>query len=172
LDDAGALLARLPNILNNSAGIELGNDDGTAEWRTRLYDDTLRVSKVIAVPQQLDAYTAAAVKIYMNNGGSADFVAYISLDNYLLKTYAYAVPREPGWQEIPVDLALLYGKSFITVYVRTSGASRNENYLQIWGDKNTPTVHSVFNFDTTDDLSFDDGVQTGEYLIRLVLRSN
>lgn len=174
-EDASDVLARLPNILSASddrTAVEFGNDDGTAEWRARLYADTLRVSKVIFLPQDLDSYTAAAVKIYLNNGGSADFKAHVAVDDHLVKTFAYTVPRQPGWYEIPFEIAWLYGKSSITVYIRTTGASQVENYLQIWGDQDTPPTHSVFNFATTDDLSFDDGIQTGEYLIRLVLKSH
>jgi tetratricopeptide (TPR) repeat protein len=168
------VLARLPNILSDSDDrtvTEFGNDDGTPEWRTRLYADTLRVNKIIYVPQDLSSYTAAALKIYMNNGGRADFKTHFSVDNHLIKTFAYTIPRQPDWYEIPFDISQLHGKSSITVYIRTTEASQTENYLQIWGDQDTPTTHSVFNFDTTNDLSFDDGMQTGEYLIRLALKS-
>ncbi len=150
--------------------IELGNDDGSAEWRTRLVSETLRVKKVICLPEDLDEYNYTAVKIYMNNGGNRDFLTQINIDDYLIKQYHHIVPRTAKWYEISFDKTLLQGKSRITVYIRVTDASETGNYLQIWGDQNTPTTHSVFNFDTTHDLSFDEGIQTGEYMIRLVLK--
>jgi hypothetical protein len=148
-------------------GIELGNDDGSAEWKTRLTSGTDRVKKVICLPENLNEYDYVALKIFMNNGGNGNFIARISIDDQLIKRYDYTAPHVGKWYELPFEKTLLKGKSSINVYIRVTGTSRAGNYLQIWGDPNT---HSVFNFDTTDDLSFDEGVQSGEYMIRLVLR--
>lgn len=162
-------------VLRRSSGdknIELGNDDGSAEWRTYLASDQVRVKKVFCLPKNIDDYNSAALKIFMNNGGSGDFIALISFNNYLIQQYnpVLPVPRESTWHEIPFDKKLLQGHSRIHVYVRVTNASGSGKYLQIWGDQDTPTIHSVFNHDTTDDLSLDKDVQTGEYMIRLVLR--
>ncbi len=165
--------AALPNVLRHSPGnqeIELGNDDGTVEWSTRLGSETLRVKKIISLPGNLEKYDSAALKVYMNNGGNEDFIARIGIDDQLIKTYEQTVSRTAQWYEIPFDTSLLQGKSSINVYIRVTDVSAAGNYLQIWGDQDTPTAQSVFNFNTTDDLSFDKGIQTGEYMIRLVLK--
>ena len=74
------------------------------------------------------------------------------------------------WYEIPFDIHWLHGKSRISVYIRVSDASQRGNFLQIWGSQKTSTSESMFNFETTEDLSSERGIQTGEYLIRLILR--
>ncbi len=149
--------------------IEFGNDDGSAEWRTRLASNTLRVKKVICLPENLAEYDYAALKIFMNHGGNENFIARISIDKHLVKTYDDTAPHIGKWHEIPFEKMLLQGKSSINVYIRVTGATAAGNYLQIWGDQDTPTTLSVFNVDMTNDLSLDEGVQTGEYMIRLVL---
>jgi len=150
--------------------IELGNDDGSAEWRTALTSETQRVKKVICLPENLDEYNYSAVKIFMNNGGGRHFITHISIDDQLIRQYHRTVPRVRNWHEIPFDKNLLQGKSSINVYIRVTGVSEAGNYLEIWGDHDIPNRHSVFNFNTKDDLSSDEGIQTGEYMIRLVLK--
>jgi hypothetical protein len=156
----------------NLKEIELGNDDGSSEWRTFLASDQVRVKKVICLPENIADYNSAALKILMNNGGSGSFVALININNHLIKQYDHTdpVPRNVAWYEIPFDKALLLGKSSINVYIRVRGATLKDNFLQIRGDRDTSIKHSVFNFGIDDDLSFDEGIQTGEYMIRLVLR--
>jgi hypothetical protein len=152
--------------------IELGNDDGLREWKTYLRSETERVKKVICLPENIDDYDYAAVKIFMSNGGSAKFVAQISINDHLIQQYEYTVPRTSTWYEIPFDTALLAGQSHINVYIRVSeaSASRQRNYLQVFGDGGVPTTHSVRNFQITHDLSHFEGIQTGEYMIRILLR--
>lgn len=162
-------------VLRRSPGnkkIELGNDDGSSEWRTYLASDQVRVKKVFCLPENIDDYDSAALKIFMNNGGNGDFTALISINNYPIKQYnpVDPVPRHAAWYEMPFDKTLLQGHSHINVYVRVKGATGKNNYLQIRGDQNTSPKNSFFNFDMKDDLSFDKGVQTGEYMIRLVLK--
>jgi hypothetical protein len=106
----------------------------------------------------------------MNNGGNRHFSVQVSIDDHQIAEYQRTVPRAANWHEIPFDITLLRGKTKITVYIRVLGASKAGNYLQIGGDQDTPTTHSVFNVQTTNDLSPEEGVQTGEYMIRLVLR--
>ena len=162
------------NILSQSSDgnvIELGNDDGSVEWKTRLLSEADRVKKVICLPENLDQYHYAALKIFMNNGDSPTFRTHISIDKQLITTYENSIARTARWYEIPFDRAILQGKSSINVYIRVSGTSASGNYLQIWGDQDTQTSDSLLNFDTTDDLSTNDGIQLGEYLIRLVLRA-
>ena len=94
----------------------------------------------------------------------------IHLDNHLIQSFPHTIAHEPQWYEIPFDPALLLGKSWVSVYIRVRDASAAGNYLQVMGDEHSPTRFSVFNFDTVDDLSFDPEVQTGEFMIRLVLQ--
>lgn len=161
------------NIVRQSADgreIELGNDDGSAEWRVRLITDTMRVRKTICLPEPPEDYQTAVLKILMNSGLNRNFTAFVSVDDSLIKRYNANIPLNTDWYEIPFDKNLLTGKSAVNVYIRVTQASSAGNYLQIWGDQHTPATTSVLNFQTTDDLSLDDGVQAGEYMIRLVLR--
>ena len=156
----------------DSQGLEFGNDDGSAEWRTFLTSTEMRVKKVICLPKNIGDYTSAALKILMNNGGNGNFEADVLVNGHLIKGYDQhdPVPRIAAWYEIPFDKNLLQGQSSINVYIRVIGASSKNNFLQIWGDQDTPTTRSVFNFETADDLSDANGKQTGEYMIRLLVR--
>ena len=154
----------------NTQRIEFGNDDGSAEWKTALISESDRVKKILCLPDNLEQYTYAALKIFINNGGNRHFTTNIYLDNHLIKTYRRTVPRAENWHEIPFDRKLLEGKPLINVYIRVTEASETGNFLQVWGDQETPTTQSAFNFNITRDLSSDEGVQSGEYLIRLVLK--
>jgi hypothetical protein len=151
---------------------EFGRDDGHGEWRTPVFSEIMRIQKTLCVPEHLDDYQYAALKILMNNGGNGNFTARVMLDDQEIKRYTPndPVPRIASWYEIPFDKTLLRGKDAVSVYLRVQGVSNVGNYLQIWGDQDTPTRHSVLNFETTEDLSPHPGVQTGEYLIRLVLK--
>ena len=152
--------------------IELGSDDGSAEWRTYLASEVVRVKKVICLPDNTEDFSAASLKIFMGNGGNGNFWADITIDTQLIRRYSpYApVPRNATWHEIPFDPAILKGKSVVGVYIRVSGATSKDNFLQLLGDRDTIRQSSMFNFQETGDLSQDEGVQTGEYMIRLVLK--
>lgn len=170
-DEDNDVLARLPNIVREDAGwVEFGNDDGTAEWSSPLSADELRIKKIIYLPRDVEAYSKAAIRVYLNAVGRNECTARLVLDSHHIATVTGGFPLQPDWYEIPLDTRLLQGKSLITIYLRATGACGPENALQIWGDRQAPTVHSVFNLDTVDDLSIRDGAQTGEYLIRLLLR--
>jgi tetratricopeptide (TPR) repeat protein len=165
-------LNRKEEHVRGAQEIEFGSDDDSPEWRTFLASEETRVKKVLCLPKNLDEYTYAGLKVFMNHGGSEKFVAQIYINDHLIKQYDQTdpVPYMATWHEIPFDKLLLQGQSRIYVYIRVSGATRPKNCLQIWGDQDTPTTHSVFNFNTVDDLSYADGIQTGEYMIRLVVR--
>lgn len=149
-----------------------GRDDGTAEWRVHLNSDIMRIRKDICLPEDLRGYTGAILKILMNNGANGNFTAQIFLEDHLVKTYSPIdpVPRVAHWYEMPVDIDWLRGRRMVRVYIRVSGVSYQGNYLQVWGDDSAPTTGSVLNFGHTDDLSLHDGIQAGEYMIRLVLQ--
>jgi hypothetical protein len=152
----------------DSHRIELGNDDGSAEWSTRLTAETMRIKKVICLPDTLESYDTATLRIFLHHGGSPDFSMQVSLDDQPVRALP-PLPETAQWHEIPLEKSLLTGKSSITVYIRVSGASEAANFLEIRGDQDTLTTQSVFNLKTTHDLSPDEGNQTGEYMIRLVL---
>lgn len=150
--------------------LELSYDDGSGEWRTYLASEQTRIHKLFCLPLNIEPYKSVAVKLLMNNGGSANFDAYLYLDEHLIYHYNQGVPRQAKWYEIPFDPALLHGKSQINLYIRVTGASRSGNFLQLWGDQDTPNHNSSFNFHNIEDLSPDHGIQRGEYLIRLVFK--
>jgi hypothetical protein len=162
---------RILHRSTDGAEIELGNDDGTEEWRVFLTSENARVKKVICLPENVDAYQNAALKIMMNHAGRAGFVTRIALDDQIIKTYHHDLPRQRQWHEIPIEKQLFQEKSRVNIYLRVTNASYHSgNYLQVWGDQDTPTIHSSVNDHRTEDLSRDRGTQTGEYMIRLVLR--
>lgn len=166
-----------PDVLrtaDNLAEIELGSDDGSAEWRAILISDGERVHKEICLPDSIEAYSEGVLKILMNNGGNGNFTAQIVIDETVIHEFTpvLSVPRESAWYDIPFDPQILRGKKRIQVYIRVSGASWSGNYLQIWGDQQTSSGRSTWNLDRSDDLSPDQGLQTGEYLIRLVLKGS
>lgn len=157
-------------LKRGSATIEIGNDDGSGEWRTYLASEQARIHKLFCLPQKLESYTSAALKLIMNNGGSANFTAYFYLDDHLIAQYEQTIPRQAQWYEIPFDPTLLQGKAQVNVYIRVTGASRSGNFLQLWGDQDTPNHASSLNMHEAADLSPDQGIQHGEYLIRLVFK--
>lgn len=160
------------NLLQSSQDkeLELGQDDGSADWRVYLSDATFRVKKVLCLPEHAADSRYAALRMFMNNGGSDDFTATISINDTVIHTYDHSLPNTVQWHEIPFDPALLRGKTKINVYVRVTHATASANYLMIWGDRSVPTTNSLFNFAMFDDLSYDPAIQTGEYMIRLILR--
>jgi hypothetical protein len=128
----------------------------------------MRVKKEICLPETLESYDTAMLRIFLNHGGNPNFIMQVSLDDQSIKALP-PLPETAQWYEIPLERSLLAGKSLITVYIRISGASEAGNSLQLWGDQDTPTTQSVSNLKTIHDLSSDEGNQTGEYMIRLVL---
>ena len=153
--------------------IELGSDDGSDEWRAFLSSETARLKKVICLPEDVKDYRYAALKIMMNHVGSEDFIAWVYVDGQLIKTYDRDIPRRKQWYEIPFDPRILDEKPFINVYVRVEGASyEGKNYLQIWADRDSTTKYSSRDYHQTDDLSSDKGLQSGEYMIRLLLKKS
>lgn len=162
------------SIISQAPGlhhIELGNDDGSAEWSTRLNANTMRVKKVICLPETLEPYNTAMLRIFLNHAGNPDFTMQVALDDQPVKALP-PLPAKAQWYEIPLELSLLAGKTDISVYIRVSGASEARKALYIWGDQDTPMNQSVLDLNTTRDLSPDDGRQTGEYMIRLVLKGD
>ncbi len=170
-DPASLCASSSPQLrFSDNESVELGSDDRGAEWRVYVSSETFRVRKTVCLPADTTKYTAAAVKIYMNNGGSADFLATVWVDDVMIAQYDRTLPSQTQWHEIPFDISLLHGKEFINVYVRVRDATASGNYLIIWGDDSSPATYSLFNFATVDDLSYDPDVQQGEYMIRLLLK--
>lgn len=150
--------------------LELHHDDGSAEWKTSLTTDASRVKKVFCLPADRSGYRTATLKIFLHRTGQDRLQVKIWLDDHLLELPRQSFPAIPRWYEIPVDLALFNGKTIVTVYIRCQSASVTSSALHVWGDRDTPTALSEFNFQQIRDLSSDPRTQTGEYLIRLALQ--
>ncbi|PIE35293.1 hypothetical protein CSA56_04750 [candidate division KSB3 bacterium] len=160
-------------IKQDQHSIELGSDDGFAEWRTYLASKRSRVKKVICLPETTEQYDYAALKIMMSHGGHENFIASIYIDDQPVQFYDREVPHQKHWYEIPFAPSFLRGKTFINVYIRVDEASyRGGNYLQIWGDQKPATEHSSRDYHRKRDLSDDRELQTGEFMIRLVLKKS
>ncbi|MCP4396080.1 MAG: hypothetical protein GY801_02045 [bacterium] len=166
--DSADILQRV----SDNRTVELGRDDGSAEWRSYLASEETRIKKSICLPEDMADYDEAVLKILMNSGVPGEFIASFSLNEHLIQRLERSIPYEVSWHEIPFDISLLYGKKKIHFYVRVTNASASGNYLQIMGDRDTPTSQSAFNFGNTEDLSLDEGIQQGEYMIRLVLKKH
>ncbi len=158
---------------NGETELEIGNDDGTAEWRSYLALDEERIKKELCVPDDIAAYREASLKIFMSSAYPGDCTVLISIDETLIRQFVpRELPYENSWIDIPFPPIVLYGKQRISVYVRTLQASvADGNYVNVWGDNSVPTTNSVFAFDHVDDLSHGQNVQ-GEYMIRLILKKS
>jgi tetratricopeptide (TPR) repeat protein len=169
------LMPSPPTILaqSDSEGqtYELGDNDGSAEWNTRLVSQTERVKKVIELPKQPEKYDYAALKLFMNRGPEALLEMKIWLDDHLITLPDDLISVVPTWHEVAFDPAILQGKSHLTISIRGENLCEPDNYLQIWGDQDTPTIHSTWGWKSTDDLSAAPGRQRGEYMIRLLVKS-
>lgn len=163
-----------PAILFQSSDgrqLELGNDDNFPDWRVRVRSTDERIKKVFCLPDNLVDYNAAALKILMKSEGPGYAAAQINLDRHPLQT-SDKVISVLRWYEFPLDLSFLQGKTQAACYLRLAFISAQGVELHILGDQDTPTSTSMFNYQETEDLSADEGVQTGEYLMRLVLKKH
>ena len=158
--------------IDTSEALEFGNDAGFAEWKAPLANDAERIHKSICLPENFTEYRYSALKLYMNNGGRNDFTVHISVNGRRIKSFERTVPQLAKWYEIPFDKSVLEGRTVCDVDIRIENASADAdgNFLQIWGESQTPNSRSTWNFETTEDLSSEEGIQQGEYLIRLVLK--
>ena len=152
--------------------LEIGNDDGTAEWRSSLAFDDERIKKELCVPANITDYRSASLKLSLSSGYPGDCTVLISIDDTLIRQFGpRELPYDAEWIDIEFPPVILYGKQRVSVYLRTVDASfENGRYINVWGDANAQTIASVFAYDNTDDLSRDRDAQTGEYMIRLTLR--
>jgi hypothetical protein len=153
----------------DSAHIEIGYDDGTAEWKTPLLSDTERVKKTLCLPENINAYHKASLLLFINRGSKEGGTLTVGINAEIREISASLLPHSPAWYEIPLTMSLVEGSPIIQVFVRTSGANSPEEALEIWGDAHSPTHDSEYNFRHTNDLSSEAGAQTGEYMIRLAL---
>ncbi len=162
------------NILDggaDSAGFEVGTDDGTAEWSTRLTDEAQRIKKRLCLPADIDAFTQASLLVYANRGRERDFVITVGIDGETKEISGDTFGMIPAWHDIPIDMDWIAGKSLVQVYLRIRGVDSTEEALVIWGDADTPGDNSEYNFRGKKDLSTESGKQTGEYMIRLRLHT-
>lgn len=150
--------------------LELGSDDGAPDWAATLSEPGHRLKKVICLPPDVDAYTSAAVKIFMYHGGEDRFTLRIGIDDQTIQVAGHTVSPEWRWQEIWFDPSVLRGKTRVNIYLRVENASAPRNVLRVPGDADASTQYSSFGDGNSADLSPDAGRQSGEYMIRLVLR--
>lgn len=152
--------------------LEIGNDDGTAEWRSSLAFDDERIKKELCVPANIADYRSASLKLSLSSGYPGDCTVLISIDDTLIRQFGpRELPYDAEWIDIDFPPVILYGKQRVSVYLRTIGATfENGRYINVWGDANMQTTASVFAYENTADLSRDGDAQTGEYMIRLALR--
>jgi hypothetical protein len=149
--------------------VELGNDDGSADWSAPLPSAEQRIRKRICLSSKFHEYQRASLKIFMNHAGRGASRLSIFCDDVPIDFSDGRVSTIPEWHEIPIDVGILEGKSSVNVYLRLQDTHDERNILQVWGDRHTPTTQSVFGLERTADLSAVEGEQTGEYMIRLVL---
>lgn len=154
------------------AEIVLGSDDGTPEWRTELRDETDRISKRFCLPADGGPYQEAGLLVYLNRNASPDGGLLVGVDAEQWEIAANRLPEVPGWHEIPLDASLVEGKSELAVYLRARGPDGGDAAIAIGGDADAPGVTSGWNFRGGADRSAAPGMQRGEYLIRLRLRSS
>jgi len=165
-------IQRRSEIMTQSPGgsvIEVGSDDGIADWKTPLLSETDRVRKILCLPENIEPYQKANLLIFVSQGGEGDFMLRVGVDTEMFDIPGHALPRSPGWHSIPIEMSMLYDKASIQVYLRVSGLTHPEQAPEIWGDAHTTTVDSMYNLRHTKDLSSEAGSQTGEYMIRLQL---
>lgn len=149
--------------------IVLGHDNGTPEWKTRLWQPAHRVKKTFCLPKDSDAYQTAALEIFMNRRLAVPVDITIGVNEHRFTVDARNISNQAQWQSVPISLEWLKGQSIVNVYIRASAPAPG-GFLEIWGDPTTPGVYSLRDFRQKRDLSLENGGQTGEYLIRLVLQ--
>lgn len=153
----------------DSPRVEIGSDDGTAEWKTPLLTGTDRVKKTLCLPEDIGLYRKVSLLIFANRGSTGEMILTVGINAEIREVPGYALPQSPAWYEIPLEMSLLEEHPAIQVYLRARGVNSPEHAPIIWGDAHSPRRDSEYNFRRTDDLSSEAGPQTGEYMIRLIL---
>lgn len=171
--------ARLPVAQDIPQILELADETGQVDWRAAMSKTSDLVQKTIILPPQLDpdAYRRPLLKILMAgsatryDGAKHSYDLVIRVDGVEVKRYYGGPPEDADWSQVPISEPLLRGKRQIVVTLQVVGKPDAEwNYANVYGAPSTIAVHSSFNGSSAD-LSPDEGIQTGEYLIRLVLEA-
>ncbi len=169
----------LPMAQNTPQLLEIADESGQVDWRTTLTKTSDLIQKTITFPPDLvlDDYRRPSLKILMagsavqSNGAGHSYDLVIKVDGVEVKRYSGGPPEDADWRKVPIGESLLQGKKQIVVALDVVGKPDAEwNYVNIYGNSGATTLHSSYNGSSAD-LSLDDGVQAGEYLIRLDLES-
>ncbi len=149
---------------------EVADDDGSGEARTYLSETGCRARKVLTVDDP-GAVAEPVVRFFGNSPG-ADFELVVTLNGTDLASFPGAALRSTIWHEAPAAGALKAGENIVEFRV-TGNPDPNPDYFNLRIDTNAKTGRSSWSTDegatfATDDLSPDGGVQTGEYLVRIM----
>jgi len=148
---------------------EMADDDGSGEARTYLSDTQWRARKMLVVDDP--AKIAEPVVRFFGNSPGADFQLVVSVNGKDVKTFPGTAVRSTKWHEAPAAGALKLGENLIELRV-TGNPDPNPDYFNLRIDTGARTRRSLWSTDegtafSTEDLSPDRGVQTGEYLVRI-----
>ncbi len=171
--DGGALQVHLLNYdfrYDRPETGEIADDDGSGEARTYLSDTHWRARKVLTVDDP-GAIAEPVIRFFGNSPGT-DFELVVTLNGKDLVSFPGAALRSSIWHEAPAAGALKAGENVIEFRV-TGNPDPNPDYFNLRIDTNARTGRSSWSTDeganfTTEDLSPDSGVQTGEYLVRIM----
>jgi hypothetical protein len=164
------LAGQSPEII---APAEVRTDDGTYEWATYLADVNSSIQKELVLLDHVVGYHRIFLKIFMSGANRLSpqqrhtYDLVVRVDGRVVKVYSGGVPHFADWYLIPLDPAIIRDKERIMVSLSVIGnPDEGHNYVSIYGDAGATTRFSSFNGQKAD-LSPYDGIQTGEYLIRL-----
>lgn len=131
------------------------------------------IQKELILLDHVVEYHRVFLKIFMNgaNGYNPEqrhtYDLVVRVDDRIVKVFFGGVPPIADWYLIPLPLDIIQGKQKIVVSLSVTGnPDAGHNYAVIYGDANAATRFSSFNGQKAD-LSLYDGIQTGEYMIRL-----
>jgi len=148
---------------------DIADDDGFAEARTYFADTKWRAKKILIVRDPASIEQPFVRSFGHTMGANIQMV--VSFNGRDIKTFPADALRDTQWHETPVPKELLREKNEIVLRVIGS-PNYHPDYFNLSIDTTAKTRRSAWSTDegktySTDDLSRDLGIQTGEYLIRL-----
>ncbi len=148
------------------------SDDGEQKARTPITRRQIVVRKQLRIPQpQAVVEPVLQVHGFATPKCTADLV--VSVNGRLAGRMSRDAGKSRGWFEMPLDRSLLDQDNLIEI--RADGPLDNDRWWQIGIDTATHAGDSFYSADggrtfTAADLSADMGLQTGEFMIRIVDR--
>jgi 4-amino-4-deoxy-L-arabinose transferase-like glycosyltransferase len=144
---------------------------GGRDWRSYLADPNYSICKILNLPVYLDYVPEVFLEILMKSAGGEDFCLHIAIDGRTIKELkGDKLPKQWDFYSLALPKLLLKGKDKITVKLSITGSpDLDTNYVLIYGDTRSTSEYSyvVHNGKFSQDLSLDQGLQTGEFIIRL-----